>query len=307
MHREYAVDPEHLCQNWDRFWRVFEGFGFDKGRLISRYPKDWLKRVADSLNTPACAGLSEMQRKRVVDRLNREKKENGKVVSFGRSEHPASTWLEIAEQSHGQQPFHTIIAEQNPRATAGISLFDDLGDDWKPDLPWKSRREAKALSACARILLRTSSEIVFVDPYFCFEDRFLRTMKEFLLEPAKRAADVKCIEIHLGFPAKDPSFRYSLIELERRAQHLYLPPALLNKVVFHVWKDTRDDKLHARYVLTEKGGLAYDAGLDEDKASEAVTDVHLLDSKAADDRRRNYRKETSPFEHLMAFRPAGAS
>lgn len=48
MIREYAVEPR-LLATWERFRYITEKFGVSEGRLISRYPKNWIKKVYDSL------------------------------------------------------------------------------------------------------------------------------------------------------------------------------------------------------------------------------------------------------------------
>ena len=42
---EYAVEPQAIGSSWQNFLYLIEKFGFDRGRLISRFPKDWFKEV----------------------------------------------------------------------------------------------------------------------------------------------------------------------------------------------------------------------------------------------------------------------
>ena len=39
---EYAVEPQAIGSNWQNFRYLIEKFGFDRGRLISQFPKAWL-------------------------------------------------------------------------------------------------------------------------------------------------------------------------------------------------------------------------------------------------------------------------
>lgn len=39
MLHEYAVEPQAIGSSWERFRYVIEKFGFDRGRLISQFPK----------------------------------------------------------------------------------------------------------------------------------------------------------------------------------------------------------------------------------------------------------------------------
>ena len=58
MHYEYAVEPAAIGSSWETFRYVIEKFGLDKGRLISRLPKKWEKRVIQAAKE---GGLSEVK------------------------------------------------------------------------------------------------------------------------------------------------------------------------------------------------------------------------------------------------------
>jgi hypothetical protein len=75
MMYEYAVEPQAIGTNWQTFRYVIEKFGFDKGRLISEFPKHWFRDVYH-----ASSGLSPIQKgKRPTDTVS-----NGPF--FGRSQ-----------------------------------------------------------------------------------------------------------------------------------------------------------------------------------------------------------------------------
>jgi hypothetical protein len=42
---EYAVEPKVIGSSWQRFLYLIEKFGFDRGRLISRFPGKWEREV----------------------------------------------------------------------------------------------------------------------------------------------------------------------------------------------------------------------------------------------------------------------
>jgi len=42
---EYAVEPQAIGSSWQTFLYLIEKFGFDRGRLISRLPGKWEKKV----------------------------------------------------------------------------------------------------------------------------------------------------------------------------------------------------------------------------------------------------------------------
>jgi hypothetical protein len=64
--QEYAVEPAAIA-GWDKFRYITEKFGFDHGRLISRYPEDWEERVLH-----ACSGLRDVGKKKELNLSNEE-------------------------------------------------------------------------------------------------------------------------------------------------------------------------------------------------------------------------------------------
>jgi hypothetical protein len=63
---EYAVEPEAIGLSWSDFRYVIEKFGFDHGRLISRFPNRWFEMVLEVAKT-----LPDVERKRVTVGLER--------------------------------------------------------------------------------------------------------------------------------------------------------------------------------------------------------------------------------------------
>ncbi len=49
MDYEYAVDPKAIATDWKTFRFVFGLFGFEKGRLISRFPRNWFEEVYNAV------------------------------------------------------------------------------------------------------------------------------------------------------------------------------------------------------------------------------------------------------------------
>ena len=45
MHKEYAVDPSTIASSYDVFRYLIEKFGFERGRLILKFPSKWERLV----------------------------------------------------------------------------------------------------------------------------------------------------------------------------------------------------------------------------------------------------------------------
>ena len=118
---EYAVEPQAIGSSWATFRYLIEKFGFDKGRLISQFPKKWFREVYE-----ATAGLPPVQKKRIEEALNQARK--NKVVRCGRPYDPdAGDWLHNALTEHKRSPFRAVIATENPNGDEIVLRFTAAG------------------------------------------------------------------------------------------------------------------------------------------------------------------------------------
>ncbi len=86
--REYALDPTAL-DSWDVFKDITNRFGFEHGRLISRFPEKWEKEVLK-----ACGDLGDVEKKKIALRLRQFGRQ--KLVDFDRAYNTKVTWLNNA-------------------------------------------------------------------------------------------------------------------------------------------------------------------------------------------------------------------
>ncbi|MDZ4736868.1 MAG: hypothetical protein SGJ07_11030 [Rhodospirillaceae bacterium] len=270
MLSEYAVEPQAIGSSWETFRYVIEKFGFDRGRLISQFPKHWFRDVYD-----ATAGLPPMQKKRVEEALSQARK--NKVV---RSQRPydgeAGNWLHNAVTEQQRSPFRAIIASQNPNGEDFILLPGDL-DETHPLLAVEHdcpvARDAHSIAAAMKEFLQFGSRIVFVDAFYSpYRAEYKSTFRECLALVKALNPNAVC-EIHYRYHDDKPSN----VELEREAANLFpgvIPDGM--KVTIYCWRQKPGgEDFHARYLLTEKGGIRIDAGFSADGAQE-TTDVQLM-------------------------------
>lgn len=290
MHYEYAVEPRAIGSSWATFRYVIEKFGFDKGRLISQFPKHWFKDVYE-----ATSGLPPVQKKRVEEALNQAKK--NKVIRCNRPYDPdAGNWLHNALSEHRRLPFHAIIAMEKLNGNQAILLADDL-DELQPlmNVPHDCAvpRDPASLSAAMKELLRFGSRILFVDPFYDpFNARYKNTVRECLNIVSTLNPDAVC-EIHYRYhkdkPANDA--------LERSATHLFpgvVPDGM--KVTIFCWRQkTGGEDFHARYLLTEKGGIAIDAGFSAEGRHQ-TTDMHLMAFALSQEKLKAFSRDATGYE-----------
>ena len=271
MFHEYAVEPEAIGSDWQTFRYLIEKFGFDQGRLISQFPKYWFREVYQ-----AAENLSDLQRKRVEEALNEAKK--NKVVRTYRPYNPdLAGWLDNAFAEHDREPFHAIIAAANPGCHARVVRSHDVDDGHMLMVCPRERavpRDIDSLAAALHGMLRFGGRIVFVDPFFdpynpAYKRVFFRLLS--IVKAINPRADC---EIHYRYHKDKPDNN----DLKHEAAALFgkmIPAELV--VTLYCWRE-RDggEDFHARYLLTDKGGIRVDAGF-EPVGNHQKTDVSLMD------------------------------
>ncbi len=256
MIAEYALEPEMVATWGDRLnHRYFiREFGTGQGRLVSRYPKKWAKKVWDSF-----AGGSEMERKRLEELLARLQQTMIKRKECVWDEN--RTWLDNAAQEHARHPFRAILARNNPAARPEILCEDGLGD---PPCPgWDNphgitvNREAQEMAAAVRHMLACCRWVKFVDPHISpGRPNYQRSLRAFfdILGDERPVGPLEFIEIHTGLHAGTTNFL--------RSSFQKLIPNGLQVTLYQWCQRPGGQRLHNRYILTDLGGVSFHHGLD---------------------------------------------
>jgi hypothetical protein len=283
MLHEFALDPE-VMTSWPTVRFLSNMFGVEHGRLISRFPKKWQKLVIEACDRRP--ELMPVEKKTIIEKMLQL---GLKTVSTGRSYDPTKGWLENAETEHILRPFRAIISSTNPRRHRFILDVEDLDEAvglWNVPREGKVSRNAQAMASCLTLLFQMSRSILFVDPHFTPEPRFRKPLIQFL----QVASDVtqrtgrrfERIEYHL-------KWKYDIDIFVDECRRLLLPhlPDGCEITLFRWSRREFGEDLHARYVLTDMGGIRFDHGLDEGSEGQ-ITDVGLLGLALHGDRLRDF-------------------
>ncbi len=289
MHKEYALQPD-LLSDWAVFCYLYDKFGYDRGRVIARYPKNWTRMVYESLGY-----CMPMEKKRIEAGLFRLQS------ALCRRDHEwdkGKGWLDNAIEEHAKRPFYAILAKENPNRVDDVILEVDLYEEeelrWRAETQRRIRRTAEEITACAEFLLQNSKKILFVDPYFDPRaERFKRPLKALLQAVASRPSSIRIdrIEIHTGYD-DDSSGTKAFFDAQC-IQHLQsiIPRGLT--VRFVRWDRSN---LHNRFILTEYGGLQFATGLDDHHGSAGHHDtVYLLTPELYVPTWEEYQRDSTSF------------
>jgi hypothetical protein len=299
---EYAVEPRAIGANWQKFRYVIEKFGFDRGRLISQFPKSWFREVYG-----AAEGLLPVEKKRIEEALNLAKR--NKVVRSSRAYDPAAgTWLQNALAQHALSPFHAIMAADNSAAQAFVLPIDDL-DELHPLMAvphdCEVTRTASAIAEAMTLMLRFGNRILFVDPYYDpFSPRYQRTLRECLRVVQSLNPGASCEIHHLDRPGQPGADA-----IEREAINLFgsIIPAGMKISLFRWREKTGGADFHARYLLTDRGGIRVDAGFSAEGGHQK-TDMALMDFALSQTKRKALDRDADIYEivePVLQIAPSG--
>lgn len=274
MLKFFALDPAATAAGWQSCSQITSYFGFDRGRVVEAFPRTWWEEFKREVEKNE--NLRDNERKRIKRKVELCLRRS--LFYSPRTYRVTDNWISNAEREHRRTPFDGVIATQRIDLPNWLLTPDDLDED-NPALATTREirvpRSSDALAnALAGLFLSGQHTFIFVDPHFDpYAPRFRRTLKAFLLELRRQNRKPKRLEYHLI--AKDgldaPWFK--------RACEANLPEVIPEplSVTFFRWREqTEGEQFHGRYILTERGGVRIDAGLDQGKAGQ-TTPITLLE------------------------------
>ena len=252
---EYAVEPSFLS-NLANYLLIANSFGYHHGRLISRYPRRWERLVYES--TASC---SPLDRSRIEIGLRRLKTA---LLPSGREFNGELTWLENAEYQQTVAPFRAVIANENPRARDDVLLATDLDHHtlWVAAAQAWVARSANDMASAVTNLLRSGSELIFIDPHFDPSYSRFRNPLLAILRLAHLVTNnsITRIEYHCQ-PARNDALATFQSACERQVLS-QVPKGV--QISFKRWSERpRGETLHDRFLLTDRAGVEFSVGLDE--------------------------------------------
>ena len=289
MISEYALEPEMVaawCDHLNHRFFIRE-FGLGSGRLVSRYPKKWAKKVWESFG----AG-NDMDRKRLEELLARLHETMIKRKDFIWDD--ADPWLKNALLEHGRYPFHAVLARHNPENRPEILGVDELAalpcPGWDTPHGLTVNRQAPDMAAAVKSMLTCCRWVKFVDPYFVKgKIGHKKSLSAFLkvLNSAKPVGPPETIEIHTGGDGATTDYLKEFYEM-------IIPIGM--QVTLYRWRERPGgQKLHNRYILTDIGGVSFQHGLDTG-ADGDIDDISLLDLDQHILHCKQYVRDTSAFD-----------
>lgn len=268
MLSEYAVEPAAIGAEWKTFKDLIDRFGADKGRLISRFPTKWERKVVQAAKE---AGVSDVRMTDIVERLRNSKH---KVVDFDRAYDHDKDWIDNALREHAGLPFRAIICGAGGAVSPEAMEPDDCSDAntlFGAKTSCDVARTAEEIAEALHMITAVSKEVDIVDPYFDLrptKGNYLATLTSLLDRLAQAPGQSKAIRIHFRDHDTRPSAEILARDGSAQVKDL-LPPGY--QIELYAWSEKKGgEDFHDRYVLTDLGGVMIGAGLSADGPSESA-------------------------------------
>lgn len=300
MIKEIALDPCLFAQ-WPHHLALRDAFGVEKGRVISAFSKKWKGLVRDEVNRLIAAGLiGDAKGKSILAWL---------TVPFGTTDarivrstvayDVSKAWHLNAQDAH--HSFDAILSHRKIEAQNAILADDDqeyLRDSrFSTETQITIQRRLGPIVQCTWPLLRDSKLVKLVEPHFNpHKARFLSVLEAILDRLHAKGASIREIELHIRHPNdRDPSDTSipSFTDSELRNR---LSPLLRSgwSLRVHLWTRARE-KMHPRYMLTDRGGIQIDHGWDEGEFDTETTPILLLNRARWEQEMERYRLGSQDF------------
>lgn len=255
MFREYAIEPNAIS-SWDKFKFLASVLGWDQGRLIAELPNKWKLKVFQTIK------CREVEKKRVElimqgwDLVRRK----DRISNF-----PA--WQDNALAEHRRINFEKIIVEKDPQISCAIPI-DDLEKGHFHEPRQIVNRNAAEMALAVRLLLQTGEIIKLVDPHFDltsprFRNPFSQFVKTITASPYQR--NFSHIEIYTG--AGDQNRAGIFAKNIARTITTDVPTSIKIKIYI-----MDINVMHNRFIMSNKAGVLWNTGLDEQGNSAMPTD-----------------------------------
>jgi hypothetical protein len=206
-------------------------------------------------------------------------------------------WLENAVTEHARLPFHAIIARRNPKRAECVLTAQDIDGAHRlfvTERDCKVARSATSLALIAAPLLIYSKRILFVDGYYDPSDRrYQKALKAYLATAVKKGSADKSVEFHFADHQRKPTSE----AIEREAKYWFpgIIPDGITVALFRWKRRDNGEEFHARYILSELGGIRFDEGLAEGRVGE-LSDVALMDPALVENRRKAFGRDSNVFQ-----------
>lgn len=257
MHQFYSADPKAFHSAND-LSAVINNFGFYKGRYLASYPKSFIRDIFN-----ATAHLPEIEKARIRSLLQKNKPA---IFKLGVAYDKNRTWEENCLQLVNNQVLRGFVFDGEADNKVTFRVEDVIDGELPSADGLKVPSTATNLVDYMSPIIRSSSEVYLIDPYFSLgKTKYIEFMQELLLRP-----DSKGIHFLLFCKAEHFATKESVSVLSEQLLLDHLQDEC--QLSFYPLDSMAD--MHGRYVFTIYGGATYDKGFQV--AKHTIVDLSVM-------------------------------
>ena len=276
MHYVYAVEPDALISDWESCRYLSEKFGFDRGRVLALYPKAWIRIAYEALANQSSIG--DVERKRICQQLNKIKREWS--IPSGCDYDPSMEWLANACLQQDKKLFRAVITKDvkdEMRHVLSVKDIDETHKFIKAKRNYSVPLDIETMLESFKVLLRSSSRIAFVDPYFDITVNGYRKLLARCLNYIDSFNSKTDIDIEIHYKAGAIIPNVSNLKRDAAKFREFIPERLCIDIYGWVMSPQGED-FHDRFLLTNRGGISIGRGF-KPLGSHKKTDLSLMSSE----------------------------
>lgn len=259
MFYEYAIDPE-IFSSLTSCETFFNNFLTKSQRLISDTPRKWQYQVFQKIDAIPHEQCKPVMKKTLKHHLKNLMKEN--LVKNRGITGDAALWLDLASQEHSRYPYAAIYTNGEVKELPGSYEFNNLlyvsPPAWNCSTQEHVLRKAQNIVDAAKPLLAVSKEVHVIDRYFT---PYMNKWSQY-----------KNVLVELFCALEEANFGNGIARLNIHASDEWtisdenipdtLDAVIPEGFIVNIYQWPRGD-MHARFILSDIGGIKYDHGLDE--------------------------------------------
>lgn len=286
MYKEVAFNP--CCLGCFEYYSLIrQQFGFGKGRYVAADRRAWAHEAMGVVKQAGLTAIREQSIKNYLNKLARSKGGDEFLLAPDRpkdSHQPWTAWLDGQVQV---RPFDVIVSEPANNGCLDVDSINNGDQAWEIPVSLSVPRTPRAIIGAMCGLLRLSSEITLIDPYFRLAGN--RTLSELLM--TVKSMSLRRIRVVSSINPHDPQRVY---EREYRAAN--------DKGISLEWVVAPEQYFHDRYLLTDVGAIRSGHGFMEDVVKGTHADQVNLNLIGSEEAQRTYAALQSLLEGERASR-----
>jgi hypothetical protein len=248
MYKEVAFDPCCL-RSFEYYSLLKQHFGFDKGRYVAAERRTWAQEAMTAVKQAGLPVIREQSIKNYLNKLPRSRERDEFLTAPDRPKGDHQLWSVWLNNQLQVRPFDVTISEPAQEGRLDIDSINNGHQEWNVPASLSVLREAKAIVGSVLGLLRLSSEVTLIDPYFYLAGN--KTLSEIFV--ALQSTSVRTVRVVSSVNPLNPQQVY-----QREYQNLNRRGVSLE------WVVAPEKYFHDRYLITDVGAIRVGHGFVED-------------------------------------------